>query len=269
MRYLQAIGWAAAVLSVSVAGLADDRSTALMKEAQQATARATSLQADLVLVNGDTTLKGKLTLKRPNLARIEIRGSGMDQTIVSDGASVYTYTPEANAYEKEPAGASGENIAALWLHQVRGFYRWASLFPEIEGATTTYLGKRTLDGVAFEVVELSLPGVGQTKVKYFVSVSDRLVHRVEQSFLNEGEVTRVVAALKNVKLNPTTSATAFQWKAPANAGLVEAPDYEKTLLAVGKPAPDFDLDRPGGGRLALNQAIKDKKATLINFWFYG
>ena len=41
------------------------------------------------------------------------------------------------------------------------------------------------------------------------------------------------------------------------------------LLPVGKPAPNFNLPTPGGKKLNLSSAVRTKKATLINFWFYN
>ena len=38
--------------------------------------------------------------------------------------------------------------------------------------------------------------------------------------------------------------------------------------AVGKAAPDFNLPLSRGGRLSLGDALKGKKAVLLNFWFY-
>jgi hypothetical protein len=49
----------------------------------------------------------------------------------------------------------------------------------------------------------------------------------------------------------------------------EPPDYEKGLVAVGKPAPDFNLPQVGGVNLALSDLLKEKKAVLVNFWFHG
>lgn len=41
------------------------------------------------------------------------------------------------------------------------------------------------------------------------------------------------------------------------------------LLPVGKKAPAFSLPNPKGGTIALQNTLKNKKAVLVNFWFYN
>ena len=47
------------------------------------------------------------------------------------------------------------------------------------------------------------------------------------------------------------------------------PSFDEKLIPVGKDAPDFQLPQPGGNRIALSDVRKEKKAVLVNFWFYG
>ncbi|MBL8066513.1 MAG: hypothetical protein JNM34_11760 [Chthonomonadaceae bacterium] len=46
-------------------------------------------------------------------------------------------------------------------------------------------------------------------------------------------------------------------------------EYKAKLIPIGKPLPGFTLKLAKGGSLSLSQAIKGRKATLVNFWFYG
>lgn len=46
-------------------------------------------------------------------------------------------------------------------------------------------------------------------------------------------------------------------------------EYMKKMVPVGKPLPDFNLKLASSGSLTLKNAIKGKKATIVNFWFYG
>lgn len=270
MRLIQATGLALALVAACAASgaLADERAERLMKTVKEATASVSSLQAEVELSNGGTRLTGTMVLKRPNLARIEVQGE-QGQTVVSDGKTLYRFAPAFNEYQKSAPGATGANIGALWLHQARGFFRWEAMFPSISGTTTTYLGKQQVEGAAFEVLQLTIPGEPQVQVKYFISPKDHLVHRMVQSYTSDGREVKLSSALKNVRINAPVQAARFKWMPPATARLAEEPDFEKNLLAVGKLAPDFDLSRPGGGRLALSDAVKGKKATLVNFWFYN
>jgi PBP1b-binding outer membrane lipoprotein LpoB len=40
------------------------------------------------------------------------------------------------------------------------------------------------------------------------------------------------------------------------------------LIKVGAAMPNLTLTTPEGGKLQLAQALKKKKALLLNFWFY-
>lgn len=40
-------------------------------------------------------------------------------------------------------------------------------------------------------------------------------------------------------------------------------------MLVSRPAPDFSLPTPSGGTVSLKDALKGRKALLVNFWFYG
>lgn len=58
----------------------------------------------------------------------------------------------------------------------------------------------------------------------------------------------------------------------ASAALLAPAQYDeilKGMVPVGKPAPAFTLEKASGGKVSLAQAVKGKKATIINFWFYG
>jgi thiol-disulfide isomerase/thioredoxin len=46
---------------------------------------------------------------------------------------------------------------------------------------------------------------------------------------------------------------------------------DPTRTLVGKPAPDFTLPAAGagGGQVSLKDALKGRKAVVVNFWFYA
>ncbi|HEY0867770.1 MAG TPA: hypothetical protein VGE01_10340 [Fimbriimonas sp.] len=75
----------------------------------------------------------------------------------------------------------------------------------------------------------------------------------------------------------------FAWSPPADWSLLdqgksEAKDppgssgedeYTAKLLKVGTVAPDFKAKTTSGSTISLSAQRKGKKATLVNFWFYG
>jgi hypothetical protein len=46
-------------------------------------------------------------------------------------------------------------------------------------------------------------------------------------------------------------------------------EYTAKLLKVGTQAPKFSAQTPEGKKTSLDELRKGKKATLVNFWFYG
>jgi hypothetical protein len=49
----------------------------------------------------------------------------------------------------------------------------------------------------------------------------------------------------------------------------ERQDYLEKLLKVGTKAPNFSLPNTAGKQQTLASLSKGKKATIVNFWFYG
>ena len=47
-----------------------------------------------------------------------------------------------------------------------------------------------------------------------------------------------------------------------------AQNYEAKLVKKGAVAPDFSKPKPNGGTLNLKKSL-GKRATIVNFWFYG
>lgn len=79
-------------------------------------------------------------------------------------------------------------------------------------------------------------------------------------------------AFEDVKLDPGLTPKDFTWTPPqgwTEMNQPEAPDYTSNLLKMGSKAPAFALKTPAGTKMSLAKAMAGKKATLVNFWFYG
>ena len=107
--------------------------------------------------------------------------------------------------------------------------------------------------------------------KLYIAPS-KLVTRMDMRITQGGQTVDYDAVLKNVKVDVTLSDATFAYAPPKGATLYKAPtmdDYNNKLLAVNSVAPTFALSTPTGGKLTLEDALKNKKAVLVNFWFYG
>jgi hypothetical protein len=135
------------------------------------------------------------------------------------------------------------------------------------GAAPTLAGTEKVDGAEYDVLEVA-PAPG-AKIRLFIARDSSLLSRIDQVSGEGAAAQTQTMSIKNVRPNAVLADALFKWTPPKSAQAYEAPDFEKSLIAVGKTAPDFDLSRPGGGRLALSTTLQGKKATLVNFWFYG
>src|SRR5436309_2814024 len=77
---------------------ADEKADAIFKQAREATQALTALKAELELTGaGRPATPGSLLLKRPNMARIELKGLAL---VVADGKTLTFYQPELNRYQR-------------------------------------------------------------------------------------------------------------------------------------------------------------------------
>jgi outer membrane lipoprotein-sorting protein len=280
MRYART-GWLGGIVLVLAAtalpARADEKADALLQQTRTATAKLQTLRADVEATFksdfGSQSITGTVALKRPNLVRCETRGA-FEGLTVSDGKTVFDYAVKQNQYRKVAPGPDGRNIPTPLGDLVSGFFRPQSIGMARRGVTPTYVGKEVLEGTEYEVVELAVTGPQQagSTTRYFISSKDNLVHQVVMNS-KEGDSTFTTSLrLKNLQTDVPIDDAAFQWTPPATARLFvpQGPrGLEEKLIPVGKPAPDFNLPMPRGGQLSLSDARKGKKATLVNFWFYG
>ena len=258
----------ASLFSVLCAARADEKADALFKEIQAAYTAAQSLTAEIVMVSrsGGNEFKseGTVKLKRPNLARIEMTGRAA-RTVVSDGKTLWNYTPASNQYQKLNADEQGRNI--IYATPASHFFNSSRIAPPEQYAKTV-LGTETVDGKDYTVLQVQATFEGNLKqtIKYYVG-SDKLIHRIASEIKRGEEVsTTSETVLKKLKVGVEIPTSEFAYEPPKEAKLYEPPKRPE-LLAVGTTAPEFDLPTPQGGKLSLADARKGKKAVLINFWF--
>ncbi len=265
--------WGGAVLLTALGaapGLADEKADALLQEVAKATQATQTLTADLSLSQSGQAQKyeGKVRLKRPNLARITF-GAPLNQTIASDGKTLWTLTAE-NQYTKQATDPKGRNINGLWAIPVSLFFDPGSLGPlgPVSATKRQYAGNETVAGQTFQVVEVSGNQPVTYTMKLYVS-ANKLITRAEIAIKQDKETAKLNAILTNVRTNQPLATASFAYTPPKTAKLYEEPDYESKLVPVGKEAPKFSLPTATGSHVELAEALKGKKAVLVNFWFHG
>jgi outer membrane lipoprotein-sorting protein len=266
------IALAAAALGLSAAGARSDaKGEALLRGAMKKLQAARTYSADLVAT---TTAPGRPEAKRtgavlamkPNYLRVELKAPAPAGTVsyTADGKSYYSYFERGKTYQRDPLPAAPQELPGQWEGEIDAFFGGDKNVPK-SGAELS--GEATIDGEPCDLVKV-VPGEGRSII-YAVGKKDGLIHQTRMLFNTpNGEVVNT-NTLTNIKLNAERKPTEFAFNPPADAKLYEPPNFEASLLAVGKPAPDFQLPQPGGTPLTLENTLKGKKAVLVNFWFYN
>jgi hypothetical protein len=187
------------------------------------------------------------------------------QTFIATGKEQFIVLDGQKQYLKDAASAKGESLTPM-LGPAGAMFMQGTLGPA--SGARTYRGAETINGKSYQVVEVAGPAAEQKTRLYFGPGG--LLEGSEVEMKDESRTIRQRTWLKNIYLNAALKPAEFAYKPPADYKPYERPDFEKSLVAVGKPAPSFRLPQPGGlGELALEDTLKDKKAVLINFWFYN
>ena len=226
-------GTAAALITLSGASaLADEKADTLLKQVAATTGAAKPARADLELIvqNGATVRRKKTTLT----------SAGQAQKLL-------------NAL---PADARRAMPVTL-------FFR--PLSPDAltnTGATLRYVGQKTLAGKTYRIVEIADTQKPPYTTRLYISPEDR-VTRMQTRLTRGGTPLSATATLSNITLTKVAVAPPKPVPPAADAG------PEDELLPVGTAAPRFAIPTPAGPPIALDAALKGRKAVLVNFWFYG
>jgi chaperone LolA len=198
-----AVALAAAL--VLFAGRAEAQTaTAIAQRLQQRYQALDALKADFVQNVGGSTLRGTLTV-RGDAFRIELP----DQTLVSDGSTLWSYTPDDNQvvvqdYSEDDLGFSIGMVFTDYLQVFRP-----------TGAT-----RATISGVRHDVLAL-VPRTDGSPVRdatLYVRSSDAVPTRVR---VHDVEGRTLAFDLSNVQLNPRLGADAFTFRYPRGVEVID------------------------------------------------
>lgn len=222
-----------------------DNIDGLLTRTREATAKLHTLQADLDGSLGPDHFTGSVVLKRPNLARVNIKGEGGlgDVLIVSDGRSLYTYFPGEDRYVRSVPGPEGRYVQAFVAEQVTSFFRPDVIGMTAAGGALSYVGSETADGTEYEVVVMETPAPRRKSTRYFISPKDSLVHRVVTT-TERRDGTRSVgtASLRNIRRDAPIDGSTFRW--------TPLPTSRPLQLPIGIPLPTAEgpTHRQAGGK---------------------
>ncbi|WP_394794823.1 redoxin family protein [Armatimonas sp.] len=236
----------------------DEKAVALFAEIAAKGKAVKSFSAEMtMIVTGPQPQKrsGKLLFKAPGLGRVELtpdKGEGV--LMIMDGKASYDIT--GKKYTKGPADSE-----TVWP--------FLTGIPGTDPKKFTFVGVEKIGETSFEVLELK-----ETEQTLRVYVSpEKMIQRFVASSEADGQKFGQEITLANVQFDLEIAAENFtlptgleEVKPPGSSGMAS---LEAKLLKVGAKAPAFNLATPTGGKLSLAQALKGKKAVLVNFWFFN
>jgi putative peptide zinc metalloprotease protein len=209
----------------------------LIQDARRVMERSNVLEAEVRGRLGADRFTGKLTLKRPNLALVEVSGSeGLGTFLVdSNGRDLFVYFPEDRQFTRTAVRGDGKNINAFLVDQVRYFFDPDSLGAVPKGGRVEFIGERTIDSIVGDVVEVVGPSPTQP-VFYFISRRDHFVRRVTHGSAFDDASANWVEVL-NVRADAQVEAARFQRTIPSDAAPLQVPFTLPLLGIAGTPDP--------------------------------
>lgn len=172
----------------------------------------TSLSADYSISMRLTVLdKTRETSGHLNLIRKQnkLRLEQADQTIVSDGSSVWTYAP------------SNRQIIVTSVNQTTWSLRPDDfLFRYTERHTATLMGEESIDGVLHYVLKLTAkePSAGPSSLKIWVDGKQWLTRKV---VLSDDSGSETTIRFTGIRINPVLPATLFTMTVPQGVEVVD------------------------------------------------
>jgi outer membrane lipoprotein-sorting protein len=211
-------------LTGSTGAQVTDTETAIT-QARNAMGSMQSLQADVEGTVGPDRFTGTLSLKRPNLAFVDVKGSdGLGNfQVTSNGTEVLMYFPEGNQFSRARPGPDGRQITAFVIASVRHFFNPAMLAQVGDTAVARLGPDATLDGEIYQVIEVSDAKTSRMS-RYFRSRRDGLVHRIEYQRPGENGGRREdYVQLRNIRANADLPNSLFAWTLPEGATPLQMP----------------------------------------------
>ena len=224
--------------------------------------------------------------KRPNKFSFALM-TGNKMSLVCDGENLYMYVPEVAKYSEQPAPESLEKLVMANPAEIIPATKILT-FSNIEREMmlgvngTEYYGIEKVGGVECHHLEF----VQQDMVwGMWVETGDRpLIRKIVPTPAGNPSIKDTNGnLLSNVKVRIETTLSkwktggvpenTFTFKAPEGVEKVE-PDQpqagtenivSKTDSFVGKPAPDFTLEKLGGGKFGISE-YKGKNVLVLDFW---
>lgn len=212
---------------------------------------------------GQTTVF-RVKMKRPSMISVVTPEAEMH----CDGKTAYMYVVSEKQYVKAPAGAFAPMLSSMFIG-----------FDGVLGASPFYVAPGKAKNGFFVGKPSYVLTLKPTKAGGMIGfLGDKVTLYVDKStdlplgFTSESKGFNATQAYEDVVVGNSMADTEFAWTPPADAKQANdasaQAESDPALLKAGTVPPDFTLKTPSGDPLTLRSKL-GKKATIVNFWFYG
>lgn len=226
----------------------------LTAKVRDALSHAKGLSMRIEETGGQAPFELRVRASRHNLYAVE----GPVQCFYSDGGTAIQYFPKENAYNRLPPSRIGRNVpvtGAFALYDPEPSYK--PPFGKVE--IQEFEGKKVF-AMVDEVKQM--PGLFITLLidpETFLPVAER----------QTSPQSTHTSIFRDLKTDEQFKPEDFAWTPPPGAKDLDKEKSVSRILPVGAEPPEFSAKLLSGGEVSLKEALKGKKALLLNFWFYG
>jgi len=258
----------------------DPRARQLLDEAKAKLQSLNSLVVDFEVTmqpTRDFRASSQISLERPNRYRVGLPGQPVK--VVCDGKNVNypdtnpnpMYLENYVAYSRKVRPENfflGANFLVQFFFDPRGIAfdptdeTWGRPISQFDTNLTAYdkstkltlVGKRTLEGKRYSVVEIKY-NTSKTDIRQQIYVGeDKLVARVD-TWIDSGLMTQ---RFQNFRENTALPPETWHFEPAKNMPVIETDP-----VRMGEVAPDFTLPGPDGGEISLKELLKNKKGVFV------
>lgn len=239
---------AGAALAVSASAQAPLSGAELLAAYTTALGKAAGLKAIFSVQRvGQTAEMYKVSLAKPNLARIEMPG----RVVVADGKNVTTFNKAENTYTKVPQ--TDQELNTLFAKDELAI--WGAFFNA--DAAKAYKepkseGTKTRRGVEYRVVSATLDKEAAKSIRFYLDEKDKLARQIEISKGTGADADVKLVDAKILEL-AQQDATLFSFVAPDGATEVAQADMTSSEWV-------YDLEE------AKKIAVKTNRNIMVDFF---
>ncbi|HOC68015.1 MAG: Thiol-disulfide oxidoreductase ResA [Candidatus Hydrogenedentes bacterium ADurb.Bin101] len=224
----------------------------------------------------NSLVEGKVTLGKGNLGSLQLKNEQTEVHLYSNSDSCITYLPRENQYITAPAADSRRKLVATmmtgilelpagWLANLLEGKKtdpenWAVSSSEHAGAACWELHADTPEFLLKMILSKEEP---HTPLLYAMDLKEAAMNKYR---IPPGISLTITMEFSNWQLWYVLPENIFEFTPPEGATEFKpGPEMSGAPLKEGSPAPDFTLEKLGGGTVQLKDHI-GKGIIILDFW---